>query len=175
MWSMDTETRIFSCATRHPLHGQERTLRFFKGVDCMHCLKRRAISIPYRTDLLSNKARCRRTCAVARASAGGREYSDQCTGSGCNRYYHNSFTRWRVYTNTITATNIAPSAELFKSMILTPMSTAAKAVAQLVEDETLTGRVAELHGEHVTLAEAPAYVDEDTGKNIETFWSLGYA
>lgn len=60
-------------------------------------------------------------------------------------------------------------------MILTPMSTAQKAVAQLVEDETLTGRVAELHGEHVTLAGPPAYVDEDTGTNIETFWSLGYA
>jgi hypothetical protein len=60
-------------------------------------------------------------------------------------------------------------------MVLTPMSTATKAVAQLVEDETLTGRVAELHGEHVTLAEPPAYVDEDTGRNIETFWNLGYA
>lgn len=60
-------------------------------------------------------------------------------------------------------------------MVLTPMSTATKAVAQLVEDETLTGRVAELHGEHVTLAAPPAYVDEDTGKNIETFWNLGYA
>ena len=73
------------------------------------------------------------------------------------------------------ATNIAPSTELFKSMVLTPMSTATKAVAQFVGDETLTGRVAELHGEQVTLAEPPAYVDEDTGKNIETFWSLGYA
>jgi NAD(P)-dependent dehydrogenase (short-subunit alcohol dehydrogenase family) len=73
------------------------------------------------------------------------------------------------------ATNIAPSTDLFKSMVLTPMSTATKAVAQLVGDESLTGRVAELHGEHVTLAEPPAYVDEDTGKNIETFWSLGYA
>ncbi|KAJ5670580.1 uncharacterized protein N7477_005943 [Penicillium maclennaniae] len=75
----------------------------------------------------------------------------------------------------VIATNIAPSADLFKSMVLTPMSTATKAVAQLVDDETLTGRVAELHGEHVTLAEAPAYVDEDTGRNIETFWELGYA
>ncbi|KAJ5203785.1 uncharacterized protein N7498_004664 [Penicillium cinerascens] len=66
----------------------------------------------------------------------------------------------------VIATNIAPSKELFKSMILTPMSTAAKAVAQLVGDETLTGRVAELHGEHVTLAEPPAYVDEDTDQDI---------
>lgn len=60
-------------------------------------------------------------------------------------------------------------------MVLTPMSTATRAVAQLVEDTSLTGKVAELHGEKVTFAEAPAYVDEDTGKNIETFWNLGYA
>lgn len=75
----------------------------------------------------------------------------------------------------VTETNIAPSSDLFKSMVLTPMSTLFKAVAQFVEDETLTGKVAELHGEHVTFAEPPAYVDEDTGKNIETFWNLGYA
>ncbi|KAJ6088546.1 hypothetical protein N7486_009807 [Penicillium sp. IBT 16267x] len=72
-------------------------------------------------------------------------------------------------------TNIAPSSELFKSMVITPMSTVGKAVAQFLDDETLTGRIAELHGEHVTFAEPPAYVDEDTGKNIETFWNLGYA
>ncbi|KAL4898720.1 hypothetical protein BDV59DRAFT_197598 [Aspergillus ambiguus] len=72
-------------------------------------------------------------------------------------------------------TNIAPDSALFQSMILTPMSTATRAVAQLVEDTSLTGKIAELHGEHVTFAEAPAYVDEDTGKNIETFWRLGYA
>ncbi|KAJ5825357.1 hypothetical protein N7474_002495 [Penicillium riverlandense] len=72
-------------------------------------------------------------------------------------------------------TNIAPSAELFKSMVLTPMSTAQKAVARFIEDPSLTGKVAELHGEHVTLADPPPYVDEDTGKNIETFWNLGYA
>ncbi|KAF9887953.1 hypothetical protein FE257_009475 [Aspergillus nanangensis] len=72
-------------------------------------------------------------------------------------------------------TNIAPSGDLFKSMVLTPMSTATKAVAQLVEDRSLTGKVAELHGEKVTFAEQPAYVDADTEKNIETFWRLGYA
>ena len=72
-------------------------------------------------------------------------------------------------------TNIAPDSALFQSMVLTPMSTATKAVAQLVEDPSLTGKIAELHGEHVTFAEPPPYVDEDTGKNIETFWRLGYA
>ncbi|KAJ5657539.1 short chain dehydrogenase/reductase [Penicillium longicatenatum] len=72
-------------------------------------------------------------------------------------------------------TNIAPHSDLFRSMVITPMSTVCKAVAQFGNDETLTGKVAELHGEHVTFAEPPAYVDEDTGKNIETFWNLGYA
>lgn len=72
-------------------------------------------------------------------------------------------------------TNIAPSSELFKSMILTPMETAIKAVDKLVGDASLTGKVAELHGEHVTFAEAPAHVDEDTKTNIEMFWNLGYA
>ncbi|KAE8167334.1 hypothetical protein BDV40DRAFT_295918 [Aspergillus tamarii] len=75
----------------------------------------------------------------------------------------------------VIATNIAPSNDLFKSMILTPMSTATDAVAKLVGDESLTGKIAELHGEHVTFAEPPAYVDEDTEKNIENFWNLGYA
>lgn len=60
-------------------------------------------------------------------------------------------------------------------MILTPMATATRAAAQFVADESLTGKVAELHGEYVTFAEPPQYVDEDTGKNIEAFWKLGYA
>lgn len=72
-------------------------------------------------------------------------------------------------------TNIAPSTELFKSMIVTPMETAIRAVDQFVYDASLSGKVAELHGKHVTSAEAPPYVDEDTRRNIETFWELGYA
>jgi hypothetical protein len=60
-------------------------------------------------------------------------------------------------------------------MVLTPMSTVTKAVARFVADTSLTGRVAELHGEHVSFAEPPPYVDEDTGKNIEMFSILGYA
>lgn len=60
-------------------------------------------------------------------------------------------------------------------MILTPMSTVTNAVAQFVADASLTGKVAELHGEHISFAEPPPYVDEDTEKNIEMFWSLGYA
>lgn len=29
-----------------------------------------------------------------------------------------------------------------------------------------------LNGERVSFAELPAHVDEDTSKNIETFWNL---
>ncbi|EHY55749.1 hypothetical protein HRR83_009186 [Exophiala dermatitidis] len=72
-------------------------------------------------------------------------------------------------------TNIAPSKDLFKPMIITPMSTLTRGVAQLVSDPSLTGQIAEIHGQNVTLREALPYIDEDTGKNIETFWSLGYA
>ncbi|EAW08804.1 putative short chain dehydrogenase/reductase [Aspergillus clavatus NRRL 1] len=75
----------------------------------------------------------------------------------------------------IIETNIAPDPALFRSMILTPMETATKAVARLVNDASLTGKVAELHGENVTFAEPPAYVDEDSGTNIEMCWKLGHA
>ncbi|KAL4782716.1 hypothetical protein BJX76DRAFT_349174 [Aspergillus varians] len=60
-------------------------------------------------------------------------------------------------------------------MILTPMSTAQRAGEQFVSNASLTGKIAELHGEHVTFVEAPAYIDEDTRKNMEIFWSLEYA
>lgn len=94
----------------------------------------------------------------------------------------------------ITETNIASSLDLFKKMIITPMSTVTKAVEILLtaspspspnptstttkplpEMTILTGKIAECHEGNVTFAEQPAYVDENTGKNIEMFWSLGYA
>lgn len=60
-------------------------------------------------------------------------------------------------------------------MILTPMSTLIRGVQELVSDPSLTGQIAEIHGDNVTLSQPPLLVDEDSGKNIETFWSLGYA
>lgn len=60
-------------------------------------------------------------------------------------------------------------------MRLTPMETATRAVDQFLNDASLNGRVAELHGEHVTFAEPPSFVDEDSRENIETFSKLGYA
>lgn len=83
--------------------------------------------------------------------------------------------RRKQLTNVCVETNIAPDRALFRDMILTPMETAIKGVERLVGDPSVTGKMAELHGEQVTFAEAPEYVDEDTGRNIETFWKLGYA
>lgn len=60
-------------------------------------------------------------------------------------------------------------------MILTPMSTLIRAVAQLTTEPQTNGCVAEVHGEKVTYTIPSAFVDEDTGANIENFWRLGYA
>lgn len=60
-------------------------------------------------------------------------------------------------------------------MVVTPHSTLVKGIAQLVGDRTITGTVAEIHGESVTLRAPHEYVDEDTHANLETFWRLGHA
>lgn len=72
-------------------------------------------------------------------------------------------------------TNIAPSRDLFKGMILTPMSTMHKAVAMFEDDVERTGQVAEVHGDCATVREVPEYVDKDSEANLKHFWSLGYA
>jgi NAD(P)-dependent dehydrogenase (short-subunit alcohol dehydrogenase family) len=72
-------------------------------------------------------------------------------------------------------TNIAPSKDLFKGMILTPMSTLQRAVEGFESDEKRTGVVVEVHGESVTVREAPGYVDSDSESNLKRFWGLGYA
>lgn len=60
-------------------------------------------------------------------------------------------------------------------MIVTPMSTLTKGVHILVSDTSLTGKIAEIHGENVTMRDEHEFVDEDSRKNLDTFWSLGYA
>ncbi|KAI1344425.1 putative short chain dehydrogenase/reductase [Xylariaceae sp. FL0016] len=73
-------------------------------------------------------------------------------------------------------TNIAPSKELFKDMIVTPKTTLIKGVVLFLEkDPRLTGQVAEIHGESATIRPQHEYVDEDSRKNLEVFWGLGYA
>lgn len=60
-------------------------------------------------------------------------------------------------------------------MIITPMSTLIKGVTKFVDDPGLNGEVAEIHGDSATLRPPHDYVDEDSKKNLERFWSLGYA
>lgn len=60
-------------------------------------------------------------------------------------------------------------------MTLTPMETATRAVDRFLNDASLSGKVAELHGEQVSFAEPPPYIDEDSRRNIEMFSTLGYA
>lgn len=60
-------------------------------------------------------------------------------------------------------------------MIITPMSTVVKGVDRFVSDPTLTGEIAEISGDTVTLRRPHEYVDEATKTNLEKFWELGYA
>ncbi|KAJ4414930.1 hypothetical protein N0V82_007643 [Gnomoniopsis sp. IMI 355080] len=75
----------------------------------------------------------------------------------------------------VLVTNIAPSKDLFKDMIITPMSTLVKGVAQFISDPHLSGEIAEIHGDSVTLRPPHEFVDEDSKKNLQNFWNLGYA
>ncbi|KAL2024736.1 hypothetical protein VTK56DRAFT_5557 [Thermocarpiscus australiensis] len=72
-------------------------------------------------------------------------------------------------------TNIAPSKSLFKHMVVTPMETLIRGVDEFLADPSVSGQVAEIHGEKVTMRPPHDYVDEETKQNIETFWQLGYA
>lgn len=72
-------------------------------------------------------------------------------------------------------TNIAPDKSLFDNMIITPMTTLVDGVQKLLEDPALNGEVAEIHGNSVTLRPVHDYVDDDSRRNLETFWNLGFA
>lgn len=62
---------------------------------------------------------------------------------------------------------------VFEKVVLTPMSTMTRGVQQLVSDPSLSGQLAVVHGDNVTMSFPPAFVDEDTEKNIATLWKLG--
>lgn len=81
----------------------------------------------------------------------------------------------RIAVNTPPETNIAPDPALFKGMILTPFETLTRGVGQFIDDPSITGAIAEIHGDYVTIRPLPEFVDEDSAKNLETFWNLGYA
>ncbi len=79
-------------------------------------------------------------------------------------------------------TNIVPSKALFEAMAMTPMATLVRGVDQILtgagggpEVGNVSGAVAEIHGDCVTFRAAHEYADADSARNLETFWSLGYA
>ncbi|RGP72190.1 hypothetical protein FSPOR_2862 [Fusarium sporotrichioides] len=72
-------------------------------------------------------------------------------------------------------TNIAPDKDLFKHMVITPMSTLIKAVAQFVTEPSRTGQVAELNEETITMRPHVEYANAGAEHNNKMFWKLGYA
>ncbi|KAG4257742.1 hypothetical protein FPRO04_07963 [Fusarium proliferatum] len=72
-------------------------------------------------------------------------------------------------------TNITPDKELFKAMIITPLSTLTKAVSQFVTDPSRTGQVAELNEETITLRPHAEYADAGAEHNNKMFYKLGHA
>ncbi|KAF4334057.1 glucose 1-dehydrogenase 2 [Fusarium beomiforme] len=85
-------------------------------------------------------------------------------------------TSWtNVITNKCAETNITPDKELFKAMIITPMSTMIRAVSQFLADPSMTGQVAELNEETITLRPHADYADAGAEHNNNMFWKLGHA
>lgn len=74
----------------------------------------------------------------------------------------------------VIATNLADT-NLFSSMILTPVSTAVKAVQNFVSKPELSGIIAEISGDDFTFRPHPEYVDAMTKSNLDMFGKLGYA
>lgn len=60
-------------------------------------------------------------------------------------------------------------------MVVTPISTLTRGVAQFIEKPNLTGEVAEIHGDNVTLRPPHEFVDEDSRANFDNFWKHGVA
>ena len=60
-------------------------------------------------------------------------------------------------------------------MILTPISTAVKAVESFVAKPEISGVIAEISGDEFTIRPPPEYVDAITKQNLDMFWQLGYA
>ncbi|KAI0202099.1 15-hydroxyprostaglandin dehydrogenase [Astrocystis sublimbata] len=72
-------------------------------------------------------------------------------------------------------TNIAGDVPLpvFANMVITPHSTLLAGVEKFLADSSLTGQVAEIHGESVTLRPPHEYVDADSEANINEFTRIG--
>ncbi|CEI41642.1 hypothetical protein FVEN_g3711 [Fusarium venenatum] len=72
-------------------------------------------------------------------------------------------------------TNIAPDKDLFKHMVITPMSTLIRAVQQFVTEPSRTGQVAELNEDTITMRPPVEYANAGAEHNNRMFWKLGYA
>ena len=71
-------------------------------------------------------------------------------------------------------TNIQSDKSFFEKMVVTPMSTLIRGVSGFIDDPSLTGTVAEIHGDSVTFRPPHEYVDEDSRTNMETFAGLAF-
>jgi len=71
-------------------------------------------------------------------------------------------------------TNIggSPNRTLIDQMIVTPFSTLLRGVDLFLGDRGLTGAVAEISGEKVTVRPQHEYTDQQTVQNMETFWRV---
>ncbi|KAL0768366.1 hypothetical protein CaCOL14_009341 [Colletotrichum acutatum] len=58
-------------------------------------------------------------------------------------------------TNARSVTNIIPDPEMYKHMVVTPMSTLIKGVSQIIGDASLNGKVVEIHDEEPTIRNEP--------------------
>lgn len=67
-------------------------------------------------------------------------------------------------------TNIQPNKSFFEKTVVTPMSTL---VVGFIDDPSLTGTVAEIHGDDVTFRPPHEYVDEDS-RRMEVFSRLAF-
>ncbi|TGJ84579.1 hypothetical protein E0Z10_g4190 [Xylaria hypoxylon] len=71
-------------------------------------------------------------------------------------------------------TNIAGADARYDTMFVTPPSTLIAGVDKLMNDTSLNGQVAEIHGQSVTFRPPHEFVDADSKHNLEEFARSGY-
>ncbi|KAK1455612.1 hypothetical protein CMEL01_04372 [Colletotrichum melonis] len=70
-------------------------------------------------------------------------------------------------------TNIIPDPEMYKHMVVTPMSTLIKGVSQIINDTSLNGKIVEIHDENPTIRDEPyQFVSDGTRHNQEKAWEM---
>ncbi|KXH65970.1 hypothetical protein CSAL01_02110 [Colletotrichum salicis] len=70
-------------------------------------------------------------------------------------------------------TNIIPDPEMYKHMVVTPMSTLVKGVSQIIGTPSLNGKVVEIHDDEPTIRDEPyQFVSDGTRHNQEKAWEM---